>query len=138
MLVLQFVIPRQLVLPEAGVVHPFALVPARPAALGSQPTNASRPLFGSAAAGSVDVADAPVGGAIAIGVLARGGTSIGFLQAPDGSVASLSAGGDYHGWRLVTVGSTAILFRRGAETVALPVISHAAAVVPPVATATQR
>jgi hypothetical protein len=117
MLLLQLAIPREVSLPEPGVVRPFALDPARPTPLSP---GVARPLVAVAAPGAAaPVAQGSVEGARAIGIVARGGRRIGFLQTTDGAVVSLAPGESYRGWRLVAAGAGALVFRRGGETATL-------------------
>jgi hypothetical protein len=129
MLLLQLMVPRTVTLPEPGVVRPFTLDPARPMPLAPGTAMLVRPLFAARVAPGVPGAAAveePVGGARAIGVAVRGGARTGFVQAPDGTVVSLSPGAAYHGWQLVAVHAGALVFRRGAALATLPVTAGSA------------
>ncbi len=121
----RLVLPSPVELPDAGVIRPLRLPPLVVAPVTADPEIVSRPLFapGRRDAGVGGVADkgAALEGARAVGFIRVRGAARAFLQAPDGSVAAVSPGSLYKGWRIVGVDRREVIALRGAETVRLPI-----------------
>ncbi len=132
LLAVQLLLPSTVVLPDAGLAPPLRLRPVAVAPRAVDPEIALRPLFAPGRRETyvpgVAEKSAPLEGARAVGLItARGGARL-FLQAPDGRTSAIAPGGVYRGWQLVRIGPAEVAFRRGAETVTLPITAS----VPPV------
>lgn len=129
LLLVRLVWPMTIPLPDAAVIRPLRLAPLIIVPLVADPEITQRPLFapGRREIAGSGVADrsAALEGARAVGVIrVRGATRV-FLQAPDGSVASVGLGGGYKGWRIVQIDRSRIVAIRGAETATLTVTASA-------------
>lgn len=80
------------------------------------------PVFSEARAGKqADAAQAgPLGGAVIVGTTRGRGFARAIVQPPGGAAVSVAVGGRYLGWRLAALSADAVLFRRGAETLRMP------------------
>jgi hypothetical protein len=133
LLVVQFVLPSAVELPEASIARPLRLLPIDVRRVLPDPEVLLRPLFApgrreNPVAGTADPM-APLEGARAVGLITGRGGARAFLQAPDGKVTAVSLGGRYRDWRLVRIGPDKLLFIRGAESATIAITAS----VPPVA-----
>lgn len=121
--------PVAITLPDAAVIRPMRLAPITIVPLVADPVITQRPLFAPGRRETVvaGVADksAPLEGARAIGVISVKGRPRVFLQAPDGTVASVGLGGSYKGWRIVQISRGQVTAIRGAETASLMIMASA-------------
>lgn len=74
---------------------------------------------GRGGGGSNVAASGPLDGAVVVGMVRGRGFARAVLQQSDGSAVSVPVGGNYRGWRLVTLASGNAIFSRDGERVTL-------------------
>lgn len=122
--------------PGGAAARPAALQLPQPAPVTAAPVILARTLFSPARgpAGSAEAASgAPVGGAVPVGTIGKGGARILFLKTAEGKVLRLGRGGAYQGWTLVAVERDGVTFVRDGVKVR---VNYGAAPVMPAAPST--
>lgn len=124
MLCAQLVLPRER--PALADVPPVAARQPAPqiAAISADPVLSRRSIFQptrlAGAGGQAAAAPAgPLEGAVPAGIVRVRGAARLLLQTPDGQSVTLRPGQSYRGWRLVSIGSNNVRFRRGGEAITL-------------------
>lgn len=125
LLAVQLALPWSSELPDAGVGRPLRLEPLPVVTPRADPEIARRPLFApnrreTPVAGTGDTS-AALGGARVVGVVARRGAALVFIQAPDGRVSRVGIGQFHDGWRIVRANSAGVTVARGTERAVVPI-----------------
>lgn len=124
MIALQFALPAELDLPSEGKgVVPLKLSPTAVNRVIPDPLILRDALFSpgrSAVAGAkVAGGSGPLDGAVVVGMVRARGVARAIVQQADGSAVSVSVGGRYRGWRLLSITAGNAVFSRDGERLSL-------------------
>lgn len=122
LLVVQFALPQDRPLVPAVPPASGRIGPAQIAAVSADPVLARRSIFQPkviANPAGAQMQASPLGGAYPAGIVRVRGAGRLVLQTPEGKSVTLRPGQSWQGWKLTSIGSDEVQFRRGAETIKL-------------------